>query len=68
MERAVQFDVRTSLMDKGWYMKFSEHRKGSFLPRRLKEEGDKDWEAQRKASKGKKENGIWSSMSANSAR
>lgn len=37
-------------MDKGWYMKFSEHRKGSFLPRKMQQPGDSAWEKNRKAN------------------
>jgi len=70
VERAVQFDIRTDKMNQGWYMQFSEHRKGSFLPRRLKTEGDGEWEEQRKKAKkkGPAENGVWAHMQANSAR
>ena len=70
VQRAIQFDIRTDNMDKSWYMKFSEHRKGSFLPRRLKQEGDSEWEKNRKAGsqRGKQEAGVWSKMPANSAR
>ena len=72
LERAAQFDIRTDRMNQGWYMQFSEHRKGSFLPRLLKHEGDNEWEEQRKNSarqkKGRPENGIWSNMPAKSAR
>ena len=73
VERAAQFDIRTDKMNQGWYMQFSEHRKGSFLPRRLKHEGDNEWEEQRKNTKqkrrgGRQENGVWATMPANSAR
>lgn len=70
-ERAVQFDVRTSLMDPTGYMKFSEHRKGSLLPRRVRQQGDMEWEENRKVAKGKRgptETGVWANMTAPSAR
>lgn len=69
-ERAEQFDLRTNLMDPSGYMKFSEHRRGSFLPKRIRQEGDVEWEENRKLSKakGNKDSGVWSTMSAKSAR
>ena len=70
LQRAIQFDIRTDNMDKNWYVKFSEHRKGSFLPRNLKQDGDSEWEKNRKANyqRGRQETGVWSNMPANSAR
>lgn len=71
--RAEQFDVRTDHMDKQWYMQFSEHRKGSFLPKQVKTEGDNEWEENRKKhtksnQHKSKDTGIWANMSAKSAR
>jgi hypothetical protein len=74
LERAKQFDVRTDLMDQGWYISFSDIRKGSFLPRKVQQEGDVEWEENRKNSSsdnrggGRKENGVWAHMTAKSAR
>jgi hypothetical protein len=69
-ERAAQFDVRTDEMEQDWYLKFSEVRRGSFLPRKsgMKRANEKQWEEQRKKPRGRPKAGNWETMSATSVR
>lgn len=71
-ERAAQFDARTDVMENDWYLKFSEVRRGSFLPRKsgMKKTDEREWDAKRKKSKsrGRPKAGNWESMSATSVR
>merc|ERR1712032_430082 len=46
-DRLAQFDVRTEMMEKEWYTKFSDVRRGSFLSKNLKLE-DRLWNKARK--------------------
>ena len=70
-ERAAQFDVRTDQMKDDWYLKFSEVRRGSFLPRKagMKNAEERQWDQKRKKdARGRPKGGNWESMSATSVR
>lgn len=69
-ERAAQFDVRTDQMENDWYLKFSEVRRGSFLPRKsgMKKASEKEWNDKRKKPRGRPKAGNWDTMTATSVR
>ena len=72
-ERAAQFDARTTQMNDDWYMRFSEVRQGSFLPRKAgrKSAEERQWDTTRKQNTGRgrpKNHGNWESMSPSSIR
>jgi len=70
-ERAAQFDVRTDQMENEWYLKFSEVRRGSFLPKKsgMKKADEREWDAKRKKKpKGRPKAGNWDTMTATSVR
>lgn len=71
-ERAAHFDIRTERMKQDWYLKFANVRRGSFLPRgmRQKTETEIQWDQSLKPSSSSGERksrpvaGIWESMPA----
>lgn len=70
-ERAAHFDVRTDQMKSEWYLEFSTKvRQGTFLARgkSRRSKADREWEEDRKAKRGRRETGVWETMSAQSVR
>ena len=71
-ERAGQFDVRTERMQHEWYLRFSEVRRGSFLPKRSQRTTeDIDWDDARKSGKvgtPKQSRGTWAQLSSKAVR
>lgn len=71
-ERAMNFDIRTDEMKNEWYLKFSDFRQGSFLPRRtqVEKKEDKEWDATHRGtgSQGRQKDGNWNRHSPMSIR
>jgi hypothetical protein len=69
-ERAAQFDARTDQMKQEWYLKFSQVRQGSFLPRGRKRKSaeEKQWDTQRKRQIGAGKRNEWEALSLCSVR
>eukprot|EP00980_Cylindrotheca_fusiformis_P003649 scaffold818_cov136-Cylindrotheca_fusiformis.AAC.15 len=68
-ERAAHFDARTDQMKSDGYLKFSQVRQGSFLPRgkrQRKSKEDIQWEKGKKTKRGRQND--WESMDANTVR
>ena len=66
-ERAANFDHRTYLMKKDWYLRFAKVRQGSFLPKINKyrdNSSEQDWENSRTKARGRPVSGSWDNMSA----
>lgn len=64
-ERALNFDVRTDVMNNDVYLKFASVRRGgSFLPRKSKADRDEiEWETMRPGGRGRRKDGTWEFMS-----
>ena len=64
-ERALNFDVRTDVMNDDMYLTFASVRRGgSFLPRRSKADRDEmEWERMRPGGRGRRKDGTWEFMS-----
>jgi hypothetical protein len=63
--RAAHFDKRTDKMKDDWYLKFTEVRRGSFLPAKSKLSArELQWDKQKTKNKGRPTGGVWVHMSA----
>jgi hypothetical protein len=68
-ERAAHFDTRTEQMKSDGYLKFSQVRQGSFLPRGKRQRKSKDdlqWEKRQKSKRGRQSD--WESMDSKTVR